>query len=46
MDNPDKWETVNEIHIKGWKLEKPILEILQLCLPRVTHLNTLKYIIP
>ena len=42
MDNPDKLDTVTEIHVKGWKLEKPIMEVLTLCLPAIDQLNTLK----
>jgi len=42
MDNADKLDTVTEIHIKGWKLEKPIIEVLSLCLPAIDNLNTLK----
>ncbi|CAF0784193.1 unnamed protein product [Brachionus calyciflorus] len=41
MDNPDKLDSVTEIHIKGWKLEKPIIEILNLCLPSIDQLHTL-----
>jgi len=43
MDNPDKLDTVTEIHVKGWKLEKPIIEVLTLCIPAIDQLNTLKY---
>lgn len=42
MDNPDKLDSVTEIHIKGWKLEKSIIEILNLCLPSIEQLHTLK----
>ena len=42
MDNPEKLDTVTEIHVKGWKLEKPIMEVLTLCLPSIDQLNTLK----
>ena len=42
MDNPDKLDTVTEIHIKGWKVEKAIFEIFSVCLPAVDQLNTLK----
>ena len=42
MDNPDKQDTVTEIHVKGWKLEKPLIEVLGLCLPALDQLNTLK----
>jgi hypothetical protein len=43
MDNADKLDTVTEIHIKGWKLERPIIEVLSLCLPAIDNLNTLKW---
>lgn len=43
MDNPDKLDTVTEIHIKGWRVDKPLMEVLNLCLPAVDQLNTLKY---
>ena len=42
MDNPEKLDTVTEIHVKGWKLERAIMEVLTLCLPSVDQLNTLK----
>lgn len=42
MDHPDKLDTVTEIYIKGWKIEKPLMEILNLCLPAVDQLHTLK----
>lgn len=43
MDNPDKLDTVTEIYIKGWKIEKPLMEILNVCIPAIDQLNTLKY---
>lgn len=43
MDNPDKLDTVTEIHIKGWRVDKALMEVLNLCLPAVDQLNTLKY---
>ena len=42
MDNPESIETVTEIHIKGWKVEKPIMEALNVCLPYIERLNTIK----
>lgn len=42
MENPDKLDTVTEIHIKGWKIEKPLIEVLSLCIPSSEQLNTLK----
>jgi hypothetical protein len=43
MDNVDRAETVTEIHIKGWKVEKQIFDVLIVCLPYVERLHTLKY---
>ena len=43
MDNPDKQDSVTEIHIKGWKVEKQLLEVLCICLPYIERLNTIKY---
>lgn len=45
MENPDKLDTVTEIHVKGWKLDKPIIEILNLCLPSIDQLHTIKFLI-
>lgn len=42
MENSDKLDTVTEIHIKGWRMEKSLIEILSLCLPAIEQLNTLK----
>ena len=42
MDNPDKMDTVTEVHVRGWKLEKPVMEVLTLCLPAIDQLSTLK----
>ena len=42
MDNPDKQDTVTEIHVKGWKIEKPLIEVLGMCLPALEQLVTLK----
>ena len=44
MDNPDKNETVTEIHIKGWKIEKIIFDVFQIVLPNVDRLHTLRYL--
>lgn len=41
MDNPDKQDTVTEIHVKGWKIEKPLIEVLGQCLPAMDQLITL-----
>ena len=45
MDNPDKLDTVTEIHIRGWKVEKPIMDVLNLCLQHVDRLHTIRYAI-
>lgn len=42
MDNPEKLDTVTEIHIKGWKIEKSIMEVFNFCLPAIDQLHTLK----
>jgi hypothetical protein len=42
MDNPDKLDTVTEVHVKGWKLEKHYIDVFSVCLPAVESLNTLK----
>ncbi len=42
MDNPDKLDTVTEVHVKGWKLEKQFIDVFSVCLPAVESLNTLK----
>lgn len=43
MDNPEKQDTVTEIHMKGWKVDKPLIEVLGLCLPALDQLHSLKY---
>jgi hypothetical protein len=43
MDNTDRPETVTEIHIKGWRIEKQIFDVFNVCLPYVERLHTLKY---
>ena len=43
MDNPEKLDTVTEVHIKGWKIEKSIMEILHLSLQHIDRLNTIRY---
>lgn len=42
MDNPDKLDSVTEIHVKGWKLDKQVIEVLNICLPSIDQLHTLK----
>ena len=43
MDNPDKMDSVTEIHIKGWKIEKPFMEVFQITFPKVDRLHTIQY---
>jgi hypothetical protein len=43
MENPDKLDTVTEIYIKGWRLEKSLIDVFSVCLPAIEHLHTLKY---
>ncbi len=45
MENSDKLDSVTEVHIKGWRLEKSIIEVLNLCLPAIEQLNTLKLVL-
>jgi hypothetical protein len=42
MSDLDDMKTVTEIHIKGWKIENPIMETLNICLPHVERLNTIR----
>lgn len=44
MENPDKLDTVTEVFIKGWKLEKSIFDVLAICFPAVETLQTLKLV--
>lgn len=41
MDNPEKQDTVTEVHVKGWKIDRPLIEVLGLCLPALDQLTTL-----
>jgi hypothetical protein len=43
MDNPEKNETVTEIHIKGWKIDKSIFDVFQIVLPSIDRLHTIRY---
>ena len=45
MSELDDPETVTEIHIKGWKIEKPMMETLKFCLPHIERLNTIKLVL-
>jgi hypothetical protein len=45
MDNPEKPDTVTEIHIKGWRIEKSLLEVLTTCFPALDQLTTLKFVL-
>ena len=42
IDPMDKHEAVTEIHIHGWRLEMPIINVLQQCLPVCDKLVTLE----
>ena len=42
MDSPDKLDTVTEIHIKGWKIDKPFMDVFQITFPKVERLHTIK----
>jgi hypothetical protein len=42
MDNPDKLDTVTEVHVKGWKLEKQIIDVFSVCFPAIESLSSLK----
>lgn len=44
MDNPEKPDTVTEIHIKGFKIENQLLDSLCICIPHVERLHTIKYL--
>jgi len=41
MENADKSETVNEIFIRGWKVESQIMDVFQQCLPTLVNLTSL-----
>ncbi|CAF1059890.1 unnamed protein product [Didymodactylos carnosus] len=43
MDNPDKQETITEIHIRAWKIDRATLEIFQQSFPTLERLNTLNF---
>jgi hypothetical protein len=42
QENPDKNDSVTEVYIRGWRLEKPILNSLQQTLPFCEKLHSLK----
>ena len=42
MQTFDKVEAVTEIHIKGWKIEKSMMEVLNLCFPHIERLSTIR----
>ncbi|RUS84468.1 hypothetical protein EGW08_007764 [Elysia chlorotica] len=43
LDNNDKWDTVAEIYVRGWKIDKPMMEIFQQCLPTLDKLHTINF---
>ena len=43
MDNPEKQDTLTEILIRAWKLDRPILEIFSQALPTLERLHTLHF---
>lgn len=42
FENLDKYETVTELYIKGWKIEPNIMKILHQALPAAEKLNYIK----
>lgn len=45
MENTEKLDSVTEIHIKGWRIERSLIEILTQCLPAIEQLNILEFVI-
>ncbi|CAF0719168.1 unnamed protein product [Adineta steineri] len=43
MDNPDKQDTLTEIHIHAWKIDRPILDIFAQSFPTLERLHTLNF---
>ncbi|GFR80094.1 leucine-rich repeat-containing protein 71-like isoform X4 [Elysia marginata] len=43
LDNNDKWDTVAEIYIRGWKIDDPMMEIFHQCLPTLDKLHTINF---
>lgn len=43
LDNNDKWDTVAEIYIRGWKIDEPMMEIFHQCLPTLDKLHTINF---
>lgn len=41
-DHPEKTDHISELFIRGWKVDTPIINILQQCLPHCEKLITLK----
>ncbi len=43
MDNPDKQDTLTEIHIRAWKIDRPLLDIFAQSFPTLERLVTLHF---
>ncbi|GFO11884.1 leucine-rich repeat-containing protein 71-like isoform x2 [Plakobranchus ocellatus] len=43
LDNNDKWDTVAELFVRGWKIDQPMMEIFQQCLPTLDKLHTVNF---
>ncbi|BFZ07715.1 hypothetical protein BsWGS_10753 [Bradybaena similaris] len=41
LDIPERWETVTEIYVRGWKIDEPMMEVFQQCLPALNRLHTI-----
>ncbi|CAG5127403.1 unnamed protein product, partial [Candidula unifasciata] len=41
LDNIERWETVTEIYIRGWKIDEPMMGVFQLCWPAIHRLHTI-----
>jgi hypothetical protein len=42
MQTFDKVEAVTEIYIKGWKIDRSMMEVLNLCFPHLERLTTIR----
>ena len=43
LEEAENFKTTTEVHIKGWKIETPMMEVLTECFPHIECLNTIKY---
>ncbi|PAA73067.1 hypothetical protein BOX15_Mlig021745g1, partial [Macrostomum lignano] len=43
LENPDKPDTVSEVHAKNWKLELPMLKTLGRCFEKLNRLHTIVF---